>query len=78
MMRDYRVRDHELELLAALAEARRLAEESARAHPDAEAFFEVNDWLQERFPENPVGLYHRARILEDSWAKAPARQRASR
>jgi hypothetical protein len=38
----------------------------------------VNDWLQERFPENPVGLYHRARILEDSWAKAPARQRASR
>jgi hypothetical protein len=25
---------------------------------------EVNDWLHERFPENPVGLYHRARILE--------------
>ncbi|MFI4943502.1 MAG: hypothetical protein ACHP85_09570 [Burkholderiales bacterium] len=24
----------------------------------------VNDWLYERFPENPVCLYHRARILE--------------
>ena len=24
----------------------------------------VNDWLHERFPENPVCLYHRARILE--------------
>jgi hypothetical protein len=24
----------------------------------------VNDWLYERFPDNPVCLYHRARILE--------------
>jgi tetratricopeptide (TPR) repeat protein len=24
----------------------------------------VNDWLHERFPGNPVALYHRARILE--------------
>jgi membrane protein YqaA with SNARE-associated domain len=24
----------------------------------------MNDWLQERFPENPIGLYHRGLILE--------------
>jgi len=172
MMRDYRLRDHEPEFQAALAEARRLADLAVRARPDAESFFvrgtaqgyvaihdsrcgrwlaalkhglrclgdmdraakldpefvdpllpaalhdywksrtlgflfggrragaiarmervwregryltveaayslsavlqgerqleralEVNDWLHERFPENPVGLYHRARILE--------------
>jgi tetratricopeptide (TPR) repeat protein len=25
---------------------------------------EVNDWLRERFPDNPVGLYHRGLIFE--------------
>lgn len=39
MMRDYRLRDHEPEFLAALAEARRLAEAGVRSRPDAEAFF---------------------------------------
>jgi tetratricopeptide (TPR) repeat protein len=39
MMRDYRVCDREPEFLAALAEARRLADVLARARPDAEAFF---------------------------------------
>lgn len=29
-----------------------------------EEALEVNDWLHERFPSNPVCLYHRARILE--------------
>jgi tetratricopeptide (TPR) repeat protein len=38
-MRDYRVRDHEPEFLAALQEARRLAEARVRLRPDAEAFF---------------------------------------
>jgi tetratricopeptide (TPR) repeat protein len=194
MMRDYRVRDHEPEFLAALAEARRLAEVGVRARPDAESFFTrgtaqgyvaihdsrcgrwlaalkhglrclgdmeraaaldpdfvdarlpsalhdywkgrklgflfggrragaiarmervwregryltveaayslsavlqiegqleralaVNDWLHERFPENPVGLYHRARILEglerrgqalETWQRLLARLSAS-
>ena len=39
MMRDYRLRDHEPEFLAALAKARRLAEAGVRSRPDAEAFF---------------------------------------
>jgi tetratricopeptide (TPR) repeat protein len=194
MMRDYRVRDREPEFLAALAEARRLADVQARARPDAEAFFvrgtaqgyvaihdsrcgrwlaalkhglrclgdmeraatldpefadpqlpmalhdywksrklgflfggrrtgaiarmelvwregryltveaayslsavlqgegqleralAVNDWLHERFPENPVCLYHRARILEglerpeqalETWQRLVARLVAS-
>jgi tetratricopeptide (TPR) repeat protein len=25
---------------------------------------EINAWLHERFPDNPIGLYHRALILE--------------
>jgi tetratricopeptide (TPR) repeat protein len=194
MMRDYRVRDREPEFLAALAEARRLADLSARARPGAEAFFvrgtaqgyvaihdsrcgrwlaalkhglrclgdmeravkldpefvdpqlpmalhdywksrklgflfggrrggaiarmelvwregryltveaayslsavlqgegqleralAVNDWLHERFPDNPVSLYHRARILEglerreealEAWQRLAARLVAS-
>jgi tetratricopeptide (TPR) repeat protein len=180
MMRDYRVRDHEPEFQAALAEARRLAELEVQARPDAESFFtrgtaqgyvaihdsrcgrwlaalkhglrclgdmeraaaldpgfvdaqlpsalhdywksrklgflfggrragaiarmervwregryltveaayslsavlqgegqleralDVNGWLHERFPENPVGLYHRARILEGLERREPA------
>lgn len=180
MMRDYRLRDHEPEFLAALAEARRRAENNVRSRPDAEAFFargtargyiaihhyrcgrwlpalrqglgclddmkraaqldpgfvdpllpmalhdywtsrklalffkgrrpeaiarletvfrqgrylsveaayslstvlqiegafgralEVSDWLHERFPENPVCLYHRARILEGLGRSAEA------
>jgi tetratricopeptide (TPR) repeat protein len=39
MMRDYRLRDREAGFLAALAEARRLAEAGVRAGGDAEAFF---------------------------------------
>ena len=39
LMRDYRLRDHEAQFLAALAEARRLAESRVRARPDAEALF---------------------------------------
>jgi tetratricopeptide (TPR) repeat protein len=39
MMRDYRLRDHEAEFQAALAEARRLADVEVRSRPDAEAFF---------------------------------------
>jgi tetratricopeptide (TPR) repeat protein len=39
MMRDYRLRDHEPEFMQALAEARQLADEGVRSHPDAEAFF---------------------------------------
>jgi tetratricopeptide (TPR) repeat protein len=46
----------------------------------------VNDWLHERFPENPVCLYHRARILErldrreealDTWQRLISRLVAS-
>ncbi len=180
MMRDYRLRDHEPEFLAALAEARSRAESNVRSRPDAEAFFaratargyiaihdqrcgrwlpalrqglgclddmeraaqldpsfvdpllpmalhdywksrklglffkgrrpeaiarletvfregrylsveaayslstvlqiegafgralEVSDWLHERFPDNPVCLYHRARILEGRGRSAEA------
>jgi hypothetical protein len=47
---------------------------------------EVSDWLQQRFPENPVSLYHRARILEgldrrdqalEAWQRLAARLVAS-
>ena len=39
LMRDYRLRDHEPEFMAALAEARRLSDAAVRSHPDAEAYF---------------------------------------
>ena len=56
------------------------------AEGDARRALEVNEWLHARFPRNPVGLYHRALILERlgrpadallAWAAIEARLRDS-